>query len=162
LQPQSGSDGRRLSLRARLRGHRGTAMIETAMTLPLVLLIAVGILDFGRAYETSQVLTNAAREGARIAVLPNSTTAAVQKRVNDYIAAGHLKPAKNSTVTITVDPNQTVDLGGGTTAKASLVTITFPYQFMVLGPVASLIKNGPALGAPFPMVATAEMRNEAQ
>jgi Flp pilus assembly protein TadG len=162
--PQSDSDDRHQSLRTRLRSHRGTALIETAMTLPLVLLVAVGILEFGKAYETWQVLTNAAREGARVAVLPNATPAAVQQRVSDYISAGHLSnaPGGKVTVEILVDQNATVSLGGSTTAKASLVTVNYPFTFLVLGPVASLVKGGPALGAPFMMVASAEMRNEAQ
>ena len=41
--------------------ERGAALIETAMVLPLLLLVTVGIFEFGRAYQTWQVLTNAAR-----------------------------------------------------------------------------------------------------
>ena len=51
----------------RLRSERGQALIEMALTLPLLLLICVGIFEFGRAYQTWEVLTNAAREGARVA-----------------------------------------------------------------------------------------------
>jgi Flp pilus assembly protein TadG len=54
-------------VRRLLSGERGTALIETAMTLPLLLLVSVGIFEFGRAFQTWQVLTNAAREGARLA-----------------------------------------------------------------------------------------------
>src|SRR5688572_32942486 len=57
----------------RFRNERGAAIIETALTLPLILLVCVGIFEFGRAYQTWQVMTNAAREGARVAVLPNPT-----------------------------------------------------------------------------------------
>ena len=55
----------------RFGSERGAAIIETALTLPILLLVAVGIFEFGRAYQTWQVMTNAAREGARVAVLPN-------------------------------------------------------------------------------------------
>ena len=59
-----------------LRGgsERGQSLIETALTLPLLLLVSVSIFEFGRAYQMTQVLTNAAREGARVAVLPGSTS----------------------------------------------------------------------------------------
>ena len=57
--------------------ERGAALLETALTVPMILLISVGIFEFGRAYQTWQVLTNAAREGARIAVLHRSTDAEV-------------------------------------------------------------------------------------
>ena len=53
----------------RLKSQRGAALLETAITIPLILLVSVSIFEFGRAYQTWQVLTNAAREGARIAIL---------------------------------------------------------------------------------------------
>src|SRR5205814_7503233 len=57
---------------ARLTSARGQTLLETALTLPLLLLVSISIFEFGRAYQTWQVLTNAAREGARVAVLPNA------------------------------------------------------------------------------------------
>jgi Flp pilus assembly protein TadG len=55
--------------------ERGSAMVETAICIPLLLVLMVGIFEVGRAYETWQVLTNAAREGARMAVMPSGSTA---------------------------------------------------------------------------------------
>ena len=49
-----------VDMRTRLRNQRGTALIETAITIPVALLVAVGIFEFGRAYQTQPVLTNAA------------------------------------------------------------------------------------------------------
>ena len=66
------------TMRTNLRkNERGAALIEAAITIPIILLIAVGIFEFGRAYQTWQVLTNAAREGARIAILTDKTDAEV-------------------------------------------------------------------------------------
>ena len=56
-----------------IRNERGAALLETAFTLPIILLISVGIFEFGRAYQASQVLTNAAREGARAAIIAGTT-----------------------------------------------------------------------------------------
>ena len=142
----------------RLSGERGTALLETAMTLPLLLLVSVGIFEFGRAFQTWQVLTNAAREGARLAVMPNPGS--VDARVRSYLVSGQLDNAASATVA--VDPVTTVDIGGGATASASLVTVTYPFQFMVLQPVASLLVSGSTLGAPITLTATATMRNESQ
>ena len=61
------------SLVRRLAGQRGQALIETALTLPIVLVISISIFEFGRALQVWQLLTNAAREGARVAVLPGAT-----------------------------------------------------------------------------------------
>ena len=55
----------------RSKSERGAALLEAAITIPMLLLVSVGIFEFGRAYQVQQVLTNAVREGARVAVLPN-------------------------------------------------------------------------------------------
>ena len=73
-----------------LKNQRGAALIETAMTLPLILLVSVAIFEFGRAYQTWQVLTNAAREGARVAVLADKTDADVSDTVKAYMTSGKL------------------------------------------------------------------------
>ncbi len=145
--------------RARLRFacQRGTALIETALVLPLVLLVSVSIFEFGRAFETWQVMSNAAREGARVAVLPNSTTADVVTRVQTYLGVGVLINVAN--VNISVTPT-TVALGNGNTAPGSQVTLTYPFQFMVLRPVAQLVVRNTPLGTPLTLTAQAVMRNE--
>ncbi len=69
-----------LSGRADKRARRGAALVEAALVLPLVLMFLFGILEYGRYVMMRQVLTNAAREGARYAqihtqpVTVNSTT----------------------------------------------------------------------------------------
>jgi Flp pilus assembly protein TadG len=147
-------------LRQRGRGERGAALLEMALTLPLLLLVCVGILEFGRAYQTWQVLTNAAREGARIAVLPGTDDDAVRSRVKEYMAAGQLPKANDTVVTIDIDRNQTVSIGTGT-ASASQITVNYPFDFVVLDPIARLA-TGQGNGTPstLNMVATATMRNE--
>jgi Flp pilus assembly protein TadG len=141
----------------RLASERGNALIETALTLPLVLLVSVSIFEFGRAFQTWEVLTNAAREGARVAVLPGATASDVQTRVAAYLTSGQLDNAANATVAV----NQAASVSiGANMAPASLVTVNYPFSFIVLQPVAQLVVNGSTLGTPFTMVASAEMRNE--
>src|SRR5215472_18044642 len=50
-------------------GDRGAAAVEFALLLPLLLLLVFGIIDFGRAINAQITLTQAAREGARLAAL---------------------------------------------------------------------------------------------
>ena len=142
----------------RLRNERGAAIIETALTLPLVLLVCVGIFEFGRAYLTQQVMTNAAREGARVAVLPNPTDSP-DARVRAYLQLGGLN--SDSSVGVAVTATQ-VSLGTSGNASASTVTVTYPFSFMVLQPVAQLVVAGSMTGAPITMTAVATMRNETQ
>ena len=49
--------------------QRGVAAVEFAIMLPLLLFLFIGITEFGIAYYNKQVLTNAAREGARAGVI---------------------------------------------------------------------------------------------
>lgn len=139
-----------------LRSQHGTALIETALILPILLLIAVGIFEFGRAYQTWEVMTNAVREGARVAILPSTTTADAEARVREYLQTGGL--AYDSSVGVAVTP-ASVSVGAAS-AAASQVTVTYPFSFMVLQPVAQLIVAGTLTGEPITMRATATMRNE--
>jgi Flp pilus assembly protein TadG len=141
----------------KLRSEKGTALLEAALTLPLLLAIAVGIFEFGRAYQTWQVLTNAAREAARVAVLPNSSATVATNRAKAYMTNGQLPNAATATVTVTAE---TLDLGGGTTAGASRVTVNYPFEFVALQPVVRLLVSTSTVGGPLTMTASAVMRNE--
>jgi Flp pilus assembly protein TadG len=138
----------------RFRSQNGAAMLEAAITLPVILLICVGIFEFGRAYQTQQVLTNAAREGARAAVISGTTDTDVTTRVRNYMQAGSLTNYGTATVTIT----HNVALTG--TDTGSQVQIDYPFQFMVLQPVIQLVTPGSTTGAPITMHSVALMRNE--
>ena len=150
----------RLSIAFRHRQpERGAAMLEVALTLPILLLVCVGILEFGRAYQTWQVLTNAAREGARVAVLPDATKTGVEDRVKNYLKAGRL--SKWDDAAIDWDGTATINIGA-TTATASVVTIDYPFEFMVLSGVAKLVTSSSTISGDITMSASAEMRNETQ
>ena len=70
--------------------ERGSAMVEAAITIPLLLVLMVGIFEVGRAYQTWQVLTNAAREGARFAVTPSGTSANATALIRQFMTDGQL------------------------------------------------------------------------
>jgi Flp pilus assembly protein TadG len=137
----------------RLRNQRGAALIETAITIPLVLLVSVSIFEFGRAYQTWQVLTNAAREGARIAVLEQYTDADVTTTVRNYLTSGRLTNASSASITVV----RNVPFG---TVTASRITVNYPFQFIVLNPVAKLVRKSSTVGTPLTMQSSALMRNE--
>jgi hypothetical protein len=111
--------------------------------LPLLMLGGVGAIELGRAYQTSRVLTNAAREGAQIAVRPDSATPAVDAKVRQRLQTGGL--VSDETV--------------GVSVNGSEVTISYPFQFVVLQPVAQLLVSGSMVDSPI-MVTTSVMRNE--
>lgn len=141
------------------KSQRGTALLEAAVTIPLLLLVAAGIFEFGRAYQTWQVLTNAAREAARVSVLPNGQSSAAEARARDYMQSGQLP--NYASASVTVDRNATIQLNGST-VTASEVTVQYPFDFIVLQPIARLVTANSSQPGSLTMVASAVMRNEAQ
>jgi Flp pilus assembly protein TadG len=141
------------------RGERGNALIETAITLPILLLMMVGIFEVGRAYETWQVLTNAAREGARMAVTPNSNATTTEAVVRQYMTDGQLP--KSAAAAVVVNSGATLTVNGNT-VSASQVTVDYPFDFIMLQPVARLVVPSSQAGKSITMHASALMRNEAQ
>ena len=138
----------------RFRNQRGAALLETAITLPLVLLVSVSIFEFGRAYQTWQVLTNAAREGARVSVLPASTDADVTDAVRNYMKEGKLVGWNSASINL----QRTEPFGTNT---ASRITVTYPFNFTVLNPVIRLVQAGSTTGqGTTNMSSSALMRNE--
>jgi hypothetical protein len=86
-------DGTMTATRSR-RGEEGAALIEFALTLPLLLLIIGGICDFGLLLQRYAVLSNAAREGARMGSLPGYTESDVTARVSvEYTFLGPIAAA---------------------------------------------------------------------
>jgi Flp pilus assembly protein TadG len=138
----------------RIRSERGAALLETAITLPLLLLLSVSIFEFGRAYQTWEVMTNAAREGARIAVLDGTTDSDIRARVNQYLGVGGLTAQPDGNISVVRNVPLTA------TSTASQVQINYPFAFMVLNPVVKLVVPSSTLGAPITMHASALMWNE--
>ncbi len=70
FQVQGPGLGRQEDRRKDGRRERGQSMVEFALVLPLFLTIVFAVVEIGRAFATKQALTIAAREGARVLVLP--------------------------------------------------------------------------------------------
>jgi len=80
-------------------GTAGSQVAELAVALPLLMIIVVGITDFGSAFNLKQILNSAAREGGRFAsnqtmadvtnTTPNSV-AAIRDVIDNYLTAANL------------------------------------------------------------------------
>lgn len=135
------------------------------MVLPLLLVIFAGIVDFGFLLQRYEVVTNAAREGARIAVLPGYTDAIVRERVREYIREGlglsqseldTLVPANSTAIPV----DYTSISAGGASFDVVRVRVNYPHRFLILGPVMGLI-NG-TWGSSITISSTSTMRLELQ
>ncbi len=103
------------------KSRGGVAAVETAVVLPILVVLLLGLWDIGRMIEAQQVLSNAAREGARLAstgnangtatptntMLPTAHYADIQAIVTQYIA-----DAKLNTANLVVNVNN-LTAGGG-------------------------------------------------
>ena len=97
------------------RGRRGAAAVEFAVVAPLLFLLTLATIEFGRAMLVQQVMTNASRAGAREASLPNSTESEVIAATTDYTDTAGLDPA---VVTVVCDPDP------ASAGKGESVTVT--------------------------------------
>lgn len=68
------------------RDERGVAAVEFAIVGSLLFLILFGIVQFGIAFNRSQGLQAAAREGARLAALPATTASSIAQRVRNSVS----------------------------------------------------------------------------
>ncbi len=95
---------------SRLRGRkrRGAGVVEFAIIAPLLFMLLFGIFEFGRMVMVQQILTNASREGARRAILENTSDSEVQQVVIDYLANADI-----SSATVEVTPTNLTTIGFG-------------------------------------------------
>ena len=133
--------------------EKGAELIEFALIFPTLLLVVLGIMDFGFLFQRYEVVTNAAREGARVAILPGYADADVQARVNQYITAGGLP----GTATVNVGAVQAIDIGGQC-INVRPVTVAYTHDFLFLGPILGLM-GGSGLSNKT-LHATSAMRSE--
>jgi Flp pilus assembly protein TadG len=118
----------------RFHSERGAELIEFALVVPLLLFIIMGLIDFGFLFQRYEVVTNAAREGARIAVLPGYADADVEARVRSYMTEGGVaNTTSNSTVLTTDVP---IAAGAGPAMQGKKVEVSYTSQYLFLGPIA--------------------------
>jgi len=78
--------------------YSGTAVIEAAIIFPLLLLLTLGVIEYGWLFLKAQQITNTARQAARIAVRPDATDAEILTAVENMMNSAGL-PTYNVTIT---------------------------------------------------------------
>ena len=88
-------------VRIRRKQHsRGAVAVEAALILPLLLLLTLGAIKYGWLFLKAQQITNATRHGARLAILPDSTTEDVENAIINMLADTNISiNAGNITIT---------------------------------------------------------------
>lgn len=126
------------------KSEKGQSLVEFALVVPMLLLLVVGIAEFGRAWMTQNILTGAAREAVRVAAVPDPPggVSAATARANQILTSAGITTA---TVSVVDAP-----------ANFGAVTVTVNYNFPVV--IAGFI---PGLNnATFPLSSTTTMRRE--
>ena len=129
-----------------VRSERAQALAEFAMILPVFFLLLFSLVDFGRAFYTWLVLTNSAREGARVGAVQGDATA-ITTRVNDT----------SSTLNAT---DLTIALTNVQGPRGSTVTVDLNYNFSYVTPIGAIVAMfGQSLSTPA-ISASSSMRLE--
>jgi Flp pilus assembly protein TadG len=139
----------------RRSNQRGQAVIELALTLPLLLVVVFGVIDFGFMFQRYETVTNAAREGARLGVLVNSagyTATEAQNRSISYLqAAGLDGPTRACGAAMLKNSmcaqltTQTVTVAGSTPAKSVdqvTMIVEYDHEYSFVGPIMNLFGSG--------------------
>ena len=114
----------------RMQSERGAEVVEFALVLPVLLLLGLGICDFGMLFQRYEIVTNAAREGARAAAVGLSPQQ-VETVVETYLEAGGL----NGQPTIAVDE---VKIPSTPPLNGVRVTVQYPNGTFIVGPIAQI------------------------
>ncbi|MET9232485.1 TadE family protein [Lentzea sp. NPDC003310] len=127
-----------------LARDRGATAVEVALLMPIVLVLVMGIVDFGWAVRAQITITQAAREGVRVAALKQTG------------AAGRAQTAADSLGTVGVAVTG-CPAGQPPGANSAEVTVTHTYDFITpIGAIAGLFGGG-GFGAPITLTAEGVM-----
>lgn len=132
--------------------------MEFALVLPILAVLLFAIIEFARAWNAKQLLTDAAREGARRAVVGDpaiTDTSQINPHVRAIIARGGFDTSPTALAIAYPDGFKT---GSG---NITSVQVTFPFRWKVLPGLVRLMTFG-AVGLPpeLSLQSTARMRNE--
>lgn len=121
----------RTRLVTRMRSERGAELVEFAFVLPLLLLLGLGICDFGMLFQRYEIVTNAAREGARAGAV-GLTQQQIETIVKAYLEAGGLTGVPTIEVA-------SPDIGAN--LNVVRVTVQYPNGTFIVGPIAKLFDS---------------------
>jgi Flp pilus assembly protein TadG len=132
-------------------------MVEMALVLPVFVMVARGIIEFGRALWVANMVTNAAREAARSAVLDGSSNTSVTQAARDFLSGTLAVADSDISVSIVVtaatgNPNPGNECGNSNTRDLVEIAVSIPFNKVAL--VTGDYLNGKTL------IGRAAMRHE--
>lgn len=125
------------------KSEKGQSLVELALILPILLLLLLGIIEFGRVFNAHLIITNASRDGVRQGAVGASDTD-IQNAVLNSVAV-----LDKSKLTVTIYPMQTYRHSGDE------LKIHVEYPVKIYAPIISNI-----IGDPYVVKADTTMRVE--
>lgn len=125
-------------MRNRLQNERGATAVEFAFIVPLLIVLVLGIAEFGRAFQVQGTLSAAAREGVRLMALQNDPAAA---RAAVRNAASSLDPGVTD-AQIVIEPASCPTLNAGTAQVRLTISYPMPYLTGFFGSSVDLTGTG--------------------
>jgi Flp pilus assembly protein TadG len=113
-------------IKTRRRACAGLAIVEMALVLPLLMLLTFALCEMSWAFFKADLVSNAARNAARVAILPQSTNTDVLNSVSASMTAGGMAATGYS---VTITPGNVATASVGTSIQ---VQITVPYSKIAL------------------------------
>lgn len=114
------------------RRDHGATLAEFALVLPILLVLLIGIAEFGIAFNRAQAVEAAAREGARLASIQGTTSGEVNTRVNDTLVG----------IPFVIPPGVAINPGVCTGRQGDTVEVVVTAQHLVnIPPVVSQMVN---------------------
>ncbi len=129
------------------RESSGVVTVELALTVPILLLLTFGLIEYGWMFLKSQELTNAVRRGTRVAVRADATTSDVVATIDEMMNAADLG---GSGYQVTITPS---DVSSAVSGDVVTVEISVPYENITLA-------NTPIIPTPSTLQASTSMAKE--
>lgn len=105
--------------------RRGAAMVEAAIILPVFILLVFGLIEASRLAMVATILTDAAREGCRVAVIDGNTNSDVTTRINQILTSSNIN---SSYVTMTQTPSDCTTVSSSSNPNTIQVNLSVPYK----------------------------------
>ena len=120
-----------MSIMQKFKNRKGQSLVETALVLPIIILIIMGIIDFGMMFNNYLIVSNASREGARTAAVgaTDSKIVSVVKTVSATL--------DNTKISTVISPVEALR------KKGDEVVVKVIYEYELLTPMIESLLPGP-------------------
>jgi Flp pilus assembly protein TadG len=131
----------------------GQSLVEFALVLPLLLILLLGIIEFGLLLYDQAVITNAAREGARAGIVAPNFLKSLSDIKDNVVTPVVSNYCRNHLISFSSGTPSVSVVSTGVQDKTLTITVTYNYGWLVFPKFLSLAN-------PFPLSATSQMRFE--